>query len=328
MAPRQKPRLVELYAGLGGVSTAWPEAVGLAAYDINQNARRLFEANYSTPYWIREIESLPIEQITDHQADLWWLSPPCQPFTRKGAQRASDDSRSKSFARWLSGVASCAPDIACCMPSHIVVENVVGFEESEMAKRFEQVLQAHDYRVRVVKCCPTDWGWPNRRPRVYALATRMTYQQPIQLRFDLRPKEFLVGPGESTGCEAAIESSLLLEESIAEQYAEALDTIEMDSGRPTACFTSSYGQSWLRSGSYLSLEPGAVGGSMMKKRLRYFSPREVANFLGFPDTFDFAGLGNRTLWKLLGNSLSLPAVRFVLSHFENGPRTELPWWPK
>ena len=46
--------------------------------------------------------------------------------------------------------------------------------------------------------------------------------------------------------------------------------------RATACFGSSYGRSLLNSGSYLQLPAGGY---------RRFSPREVANLLGFPPSF-------------------------------------------
>ncbi|MEM8735021.1 MAG: DNA cytosine methyltransferase [Planctomycetota bacterium] len=323
------PRLLEFYAGLGGVSTAWPEAHGVAAFDINQNAQRVFEANHDSPYWVREIESLPIEELAQFRADLWWLSPPCQPFTRKGMQRASEDSRSNSFERWLSKVASCSSKLAGRLPSHIVVENVVGFEASEIAKALKRVLQALDYRFHFVSCCPTEWGWPNRRPRVYAVATRKQFVEPIQFRFNLRADELLEKCDESAGIAAGkTKGSLLLDVAIAKRYAEALDVVEPNSTTPAACFTSSYGKSWVRSGSYLRFKKGDESESASEQQLRFFSPREVSRLLGFPPTFEFAGLRDRTLWKLFGNSLALPAVRFVLSHFENGPRTELPWWPK
>jgi site-specific DNA-cytosine methylase len=70
-----------------------------------------------------------------------------------------------------------------------------------------------------------------------------------------------------------------------------------------ACFASSYGKMIVRGGSYLWQDGG----------YRRFSPREVANVLGFSADFILPGeLSDRRLWHLLGNSLSLPAVRHLM----------------
>ncbi len=83
----------------------------------------------------------------------------------------------------------------------------------------------------------------------------------------------------------------------------------VDRGDPAAianCFTSSYGESPLKSGSYLRC--------IASDRLRYFSPREIARLLGFPASFRFPeGLSPRRLWSLVGNSISADAVGAILA---------------
>jgi site-specific DNA-cytosine methylase len=73
----------------------------------------------------------------------------------------------------------------------------------------------------------------------------------------------------------------------------------------TSCFASSYGKVVNRAGSYLLAE-GAF---------RRFSPREVANLLGFSSNFQLPlNLKINRMWQLLGNSLSLPVIEQLL-HF-------------
>jgi len=75
-------------------------------------------------------------------------------------------------------------------------------------------------------------------------------------------------------------------------------------GACAACFTSAYGRSVVRSGSYLATPTG----------LRRFSPQEILRLLDFPDTYRLPpGLPLRAAWPLVGNSLSVRAVRWVLS---------------
>ena len=72
----------------------------------------------------------------------------------------------------------------------------------------------------------------------------------------------------------------------------------------TACFTSAYGRSPVRSGSYLATAAG----------IRRFSPAEILRLLGFPADYELPPeMTLRNAWRLVGNSLSVPAVRTVLA---------------
>lgn len=100
-------------------------------------------------------------------------------------------------------------------------------------------------------------------------------------------------------------ASLQLENRIANQYEMAIDRVQRSNAEAvTACFTSSYGKSVIRSGSYLETSKG----------YRRFSPREVCRLLGFEDDFVLpAELSHRQLWHLLGNSLSIPVIQTVFA---------------
>lgn len=69
------------------------------------------------------------------KADLWTMSPPCQPFTRTGNQQHSDDPRSRSFL-FLTGLLAKME----CPPRYILLENVKGFDESATRDGFVKVL--------------------------------------------------------------------------------------------------------------------------------------------------------------------------------------------
>jgi hypothetical protein len=124
----------------------------------------------------------------------------------------------------------------------------------------------------------------------------------------------LIAQVDSTGTDAS--SELFLPESVSLQKWPQLSRVDLSKpGQIAACFASSYGRMLLGSGSYVS-----VG-----NRVRRFSPREVALLLGFPASFKLdEQLSCRTLWRLLGNSLSLVAVRYILSHLPSGPDVFLP----
>jgi hypothetical protein len=89
-----------------------------------------------------------------------------------------------------------------------------------------------------------------------------------------------------------------------QQYRGALDVKDPDNQEAiAACFTSSYGKSIVRSGSYLVTGAGT----------RRFTPREILRLLGFPEHYRLPpNLSLRRGWSLAGNSLSV-AVRQMLS---------------
>ncbi|MBE0599472.1 MAG: DNA cytosine methyltransferase, partial [Desulfuromonadales bacterium] len=89
----------------------------------------------------------------------------------------------------------------------------------------------------------------------------------------------------------------------------------LDPADPTAyatCFTAGYGRSLMHAGAYISCG----------ERVRHFSPTEIALLLGFPPTFRFPPeIPRRKQWHLLGNSLSVTAVREVLRDGFGGSTT-------
>jgi hypothetical protein len=99
---------------------------------------------------------------------------------------------------------------------------------------------------------------------------------------------------------------LAVDPAVVERYSRAMDFVDPDDPRAvTSCFTAAYGRSPVRSGSYLRDRAGNV---------RRFSPREILRLLGFRPSFTLPeGLAPRQSWPLVGNSLSIPAVRLALS---------------
>ena len=301
-------RAIEFFAGVGGFATAWPEVDVAAAIDIHQGAAEVYKANSTHPFWIREIESISVADLLGLHANLWWMSPPCQPYTLRGLRRDVDDPRAQSLLRLIDL-------IGVCKPEFVVVENVRGFANSTAHALLTQQLEIHGYRWQSIELCPTQMNWPNKRPRFYLMASRDENVLPWR---DL--PEYACRTSDLIDCQVDIQDvapELLMDESTIARIEEGIDRCDRNSERATACFASSYGRSLLNSGSYLRLPAG---------RYRRFSPREVANLLGFPSHFILPpALQTRELWKLLGNGLSLPAVRYVLSHLPGGPMARLPW---
>jgi len=97
--------------------------------------------------------------------------------------------------------------------------------------------------------------------------------------------------------------ALYVDSALVGRYRNALHVAEPAALEPLSCFTAAYGRSMVRSGGYLKDSRG----------IRRFSPDEILRLLGFPSSFGFpVSLPIRKRWALLGNSLSVVAVRAVL----------------
>ncbi|RME37993.1 MAG: DNA methyltransferase, partial [Deltaproteobacteria bacterium] len=125
-------RAVEFYCGIGGFAAAvrgTPVEV-VAAWDQNPLAIETYGLNF--PHHsacCRNLEHLKLEELSALNADFWWLSPPCQPFSVRGRRRDLEDARTASFRRLLELLTDLAPSRR---PVGIGLENVAGFAGSAM----------------------------------------------------------------------------------------------------------------------------------------------------------------------------------------------------
>lgn len=287
---RSTVRVLELFCGIGGCAAALPSAATVvAALDIHARSVQIYRENFPHPAAVRTLESLPLAELQAFAADLWWLSPPCQPYTVRGRQQDAADPRAAALLSLL-------PKIAAVRPPALALENVPGFADSECRRRLLATLTAADYHVQETILCPTEFGIPNRRRRYYLVASQSpprAWSPPKRIG---KPLANYLDAAEPAGCEVAPQTLAA--------YAAAIDVVDADDpAAVTACFTAAYGKSPIRSGSYLRLG----------ERVRRFSPREILRLMGFPDGYRLPELPPRKLWPLVGDTLAVDVVRHVLT---------------
>lgn len=295
-------RVLELFCGIGGAAAAVDgRAEVVAAVDINRQALGVYARNFPHPVLARTIESLSARELARLGADLWWMSPPCQPFTWRGLRRDDRDPRSQGLLALIDRLSEVRPPA-------VALENVPGFPGSRTHARLCEALAHGGYAVSERLLCPTELGIPNRRLRFYLLASRdglgpapgfIAEATPLAAYFDAEP-----------------DPALAVDPALARRYEGALDVVDPQDPRAvTACFTSAYAHSPVRSGSYLKTPSG----------LRRFSPTEILRLLGFPPSFTLPpDLPLAAAWRLLGNSVSVAAVREVLRPLLGDPPGSAP----
>jgi site-specific DNA-cytosine methylase len=284
-------RVLELFCGIGGCAAALDRGdTVVAAVDQNRTALAVYAANFPHPVRPALVESIPDHAWQRWPADLWWMSPPCPPYTRRGLGRDLDDPRARSFLALLDRLGR-------ERPAAVALENVAGFAGSRAHAALREALARGHYDVRETHLCPSELGLPNRRPRFYVVASRE----------GLRDWPARTGPRHALRSllDARPDPGLWCDPSLPARYPHALDIVDPDDpAAVTACFTAAYGRSPVRSGSYVKTAAG----------LRRFSPAEILRLLGFPPSFHLPhDLPRRTAWSLVGNSVSVRAVRWVLT---------------
>jgi hypothetical protein len=95
-----------------------------------------------------DLASMSAADLDAYAADLWLMAPPCQPFTRQGKQRGGADARSSSFLHLMQQL-----QLMQAQPSGLLVENVVGFQGSDVHTQLAAALTECGYHTQVGWAC-------------------------------------------------------------------------------------------------------------------------------------------------------------------------------
>jgi len=332
-------RVLELFSGIGGMHHALDlvadvEVEVVAAMDINTVSNEVYKHNHPTTNLLnKNIAGLTQKQLLKLSPDVVVMSPPCQPHTRQGKQRDTEDPRSSPLAH-LANLLPSLPSL-----KFLLLENVAGFETSKARDQVKTSLEGAGFECREFLLCPRQIGIPNSRLRYYLLARREKGwgMEGLQKTFhllcppnvqkeedqeDQEEEETLERYLDQGSLEDLVEEQVLLKRSL------LLDIVNKES-RQSCCFTAGYTRYSEGTGSVIQ-ERGdredvytRAGEAPADDRvnileelgLRYFSTKEVARLLGFPSSFSFPpSVGRRARYKALGNSLNVRVVALLLQH--------------
>ncbi len=287
--------LLELFSGLGAAGLAWGGPVA-AAVDQSAAANETYALNHGHAPLAWNLAAVREAQLAAFVAPRWWLSPPCQPYTVRGASRDREDPRARALLHLLPLVARLRPEV-------VAMENVPGFVPSQSRGELRAALIAAGYSLHERLLCPSTLGVPMRRQRYYLVARSDTgepHRSDFSTPLARSPTRALAGHLDPHPA-----SVLFLPEATVRGFGYSADLVdEADPDAIVNCFTSAYGRSPLRAGSYLRDRAG----------VRRFSPEEVLRLLGFPEGYRFPeAMPTATRWELAGNSLAIPAVRAILA---------------
>ncbi|TCD61788.1 hypothetical protein EIP91_007942 [Steccherinum ochraceum] len=168
-------RALEFYSGIGGLHVALQRSTVdgevVRAFDWDQAACQVYDHFHGLKIVQRvDITTLTAGDMAVHGANLWLMSPSCQPYTvLNPLAKGADDPRAKSFIHLIDDV---LPELvsAGMHPTHILVENVAGFETSSTRQNVLKTLDRLGYTTMELLLTPLQYGVPNSRLRYYLLA--------------------------------------------------------------------------------------------------------------------------------------------------------------
>ncbi|KAI0344264.1 S-adenosyl-L-methionine-dependent methyltransferase [Trametopsis cervina] len=337
-AVMRRIRAVEFYSGIGGMHLALSRSMVsgavVHAYDWDQAACQVYGANYGTnPVERRDISALSGNELAGFDADLWLLSPSCQPYTvLNPLAKGAEDPRAQSFIHLMEDA---LPELAALgkEPKYMLIENVAGFETSSTRLRVLSTLKALGYATAEFLLTPLQFGIPNSRLRYYLLAKKLPLGF-VDKASDLLQRH-IPGSG-SNWADPRIAASVTtlpstrevrdyldfsmqpgsfsIPDRVLEKWGRLFDIV-LPSSQRTCCFTRGYTKLAERAGSVLQMnekldtttvfdefllaqkmgDPNAVR-ILDELRLRYFSPDELLGLFNFTMSTTALESGKPFVW--------------------------------
>lgn len=194
-----RPRVLDLFAGCGGLSLGF-QAAGYqiaAAVEFDKHAARSHGANFHPDKpehsKARDITQTHPEDLTKELGlespvsafDVIVGGPPCQAFARVGRSKLREvadhpeayrhDPRSRLYIEYLSYVES-------CMPLAVVMENVpdmLNHGGHNIAEEVAEVLSSRGYACSYTLLNAVHYGVPQMRERMFLIAIRREISETI-----------------------------------------------------------------------------------------------------------------------------------------------------
>jgi DNA (cytosine-5)-methyltransferase 1 len=302
-------RAIEFFSGMGSFAEACrsTDLHIVAAFDQNELANSVYEHNFGLRPINSTLDSVQARQIPD--ANIWWLSPPCTPYSVRGRQDDVKDPRAKSLIRLLQLVDVKNPEI-------IILENVRAFQQSAAKELVSDTFEKNGYEMFETLMCSTDFGVPMRRPRYFLVGIRplgiigtasnesVTFSNPIAFSNPITPSDSTSSIMDFLDTDFC-DDNLIMDNAEFRKYEAGLNVVSpRDPHASCICFTKNYYRCKTASGSLLLMDDGQI---------RRFSSREILRLFGFSSQYNFPPtVTEEQSSALLGNAVDVRMIKQLL----------------
>ena len=306
-APAKDFTFIDLFAGIGGMRLGFEAAGGrcVLTSEIDESALRTYSLNYSPDHahaYFGDICKIKSDDVPKH--DVLIAGFPCQPYSIAGLRKGLKDERGTVFME----IIRILKDIK---PKAILLENVKGILAHDQGKTFEYMVSLIEnigYHVKYQTLnSMTHGNVPQNRERVFIVgflnkdsATKFKFPGSIKLTKTIQSaleggkvdsKYFY---DERFDCYAEIKRNVVSRDTL---YQWRRHYVRENKSNVCPTLTANMGSG----GHNVPLVKVHNG-------IRKLTPRECANFQGFPRQFKLPEIADSHLYHQLGNSVTVPLI--------------------
>lgn len=309
-----KPKVCSLFAGIGGIDLAFAQA-GFEivwANEIDKDACKTYRYNFSDTI-LSECDIRKINASSIPDFNILTAGFPCQSFSVCGNKKGFEDERGNLFFEIMRFADEKKPEI-------IFLENVANLTEHDNGKTFNRIhneLSERNYYIRYIIADACNYGIPQHRTRTYIVALKdfemcngfkFPEEQPLKNHiFDIIDRSI-----------RADDKFYLDEKSAQYQKMKAAITDENQIYR-----FSDYGIQKSNDGISFTLK--ANMGTWYNRvpiikdnfGIRTITPKECLALQGFPATFDFPDIPQKSMYKQCGNTVVVTLVEQIAKQIIN-----------
>ncbi len=163
MSTRRKPRVIDLFAGAGLLSSSFQREgfVVTRAIEMDSVAVETYQSNLG-----EHVELADVKRVApEGDCDVLVAGPPCQGFSTLGKRDENDPRNALSFevVKWARKLE----------PQIVVIENVAAFVDSPTFVSLKRRFRRAGFEVYTHVLNAYDYGVPQTRARSFTIASRM-----------------------------------------------------------------------------------------------------------------------------------------------------------
>ncbi|MDN4572660.1 DNA (cytosine-5-)-methyltransferase [Pandoraea cepalis] len=330
--PEQHFRIIDLFAGIGGVRMGFEShgAECVFTSEWNDFSKKTYIDNYGDHHpFVGDIVPFPAEHIPSH--DVLLAGFPCQPFSIAGVSKKNSLGRPHGFECTTQGTLffDVARIIAAKRPAAFLLENVKNLLSHDKGNTFKVILETlrdelgydvhykvidgkhftpqHRERIIIVGFRePVGFSWDDLRlpaegPRLGAILHKTDGSEPV-LPWDA-DRFFDHNKGTVQAKYTLTPKLWAYLQAYADKHKAAGNGFGFGMAYQDSV-TRTLSARYYKDGSEILVSRG------QGKRPRRLTPRECARLMGFPDTFKIP-VSDTQAYRQFGNSVVMPVMREV-----------------
>lgn len=322
-------RFIDLFAGIGGIRTAFEGEGGHCVFtsEWNPYAQKTYLANFPEATHTLEGDITKVDALDVPDHDVLLAGFPCQPFSIAGVSKKNALGRAHGFADETQGTLffDVARIIAAKRPAAFLLENVKNLVSHDKGNTFRVIKKVLEEDLGYhISCKVIDGAHfvPQHRERILIVGFRektdfdfADVQLPVnkpKMSSILHPQDGSELPEShyTTGPKAKVDARYTLTPKLWE-YLQAYAAKHRAAGNGFGfglvnadSVSRTLSARYYKDGSEILLSQGP------RKRPRRLTPRECARLMGFPDDFVIP-VSDTQAYKQFGNSVVVPVMREV-----------------